>query len=124
MIGAPDDVVDAITAAALDYLDGYVRGDPNRHAGAYHPECVKRRLAPDENGITALVTSSPQMMVDYAASNPTVEGSVDAEVVIDAIDGDIASVRVYSTQWVDYLHVVHARGEWKLFHVTWKLRDE
>ncbi|HEX6335605.1 MAG TPA: hypothetical protein VFZ85_01505 [Jiangellaceae bacterium] len=43
----------------------------------------------------------------------------ESEIFVDAVSDGMASVRVYSCQWVDFLHVVKARGEWKLFHVTW-----
>ena len=56
-------------------------------------------------------------MADYAAGTHIAD--CEAEVVIDAISQDIASVRVYSCRWVDFIHVVKARGEWKLFHATW-----
>lgn len=59
-IDVPETDIEAIVAAALDYLEGFLLGD-----------------------------------------------------------ADIASVRVYSCHWVDFLHIVRARGEWKLFHVTW-----
>jgi hypothetical protein len=58
-------------------------------------------------------------MVDYASTGRTIEDECQIEVIIDGVSEDIVSVRVYSCNWVDFLHVVKARGEWKLFHVTW-----
>jgi hypothetical protein len=48
----------------------------------------------------------------------------EAEIIIDAVYDDIASVRVYSPWGVDFVHVVKARGDWKLFHVTSHRRDD
>lgn len=115
---APQEDIDGVMRAALDYVDGYVEGDAERHSRAYHPECVKRRY--DRNvkyDIAELVVLTPQMMTDYASVTQFSEG--EREVIIDAISEDIASVRIYSTRWVDFLHIVKARGEWRLFHVTW-----
>ncbi|MGI9621560.1 MAG: nuclear transport factor 2 family protein [Acidimicrobiales bacterium] len=121
-LSAPQEDIEAVTRAALDYIDGYTQADPVRHAKAYHPECVKRRYTvDDETGVQELKVFSPQMMVDYASSQPAMD-ECEAEIIIDAISEDIASVRVYSCLWVDFLHVVKARGEWKLFHVTWHRR--
>lgn len=115
--------IEAVRQAALDYIEGYAEGDPARHARAYHPECIKRRYATDgETGIAELVVLSPQIMADYAARSEI--GDCEVEVIIDAISQDIASVRVYSCRWVDFLHVVKARGAWRLFHVTWHGREE
>ena len=58
-------------------------------------------------------------MADYAATGETVIDDCPAEVFIDDVYEDIAAVRVYSCRWVDFLHIVKARGEWRLFHVTW-----
>lgn len=123
---APTDVtassedLEQIRRVALDYVEGYLDGDANRHARAYHPECLKRRMVVDEeSAVTELVVLSPQTMVDYAAKRTRLTDPCDIEVLIDAVSQDIASVRVYSCEWVDFLHVVKARGEWRLFHVTW-----
>ncbi len=122
---ASQDDLDGVMRAALDYIEGYTQGDADRHARAYHPECVKRRYSRDEEtGVEALRMISPRTMVDYAATGATVVPDCEAEVVIDAISQDIASVRVYSCNWVDFLHVVKARGEWRLFHVTWHGRTD
>lgn len=114
-------IIDAIEAAALDYLHGYVNAEPERHLGAYHPEAIKRRYEQDEDGIFGLVNLSPRTMADYAAITDP-EDDCEVEVFIDDIYEDIASVRVYSCHWVDFLHIVDARGVWKLFHVTWHRR--
>jgi hypothetical protein len=45
------------------------------------------------------------------------------EIFIDDVSQDIASVRVYSGHWIDFLHIVKARGQWKLLHVTWHRRS-
>jgi len=122
-IEAAQDDIEGVMTAALDYIEGYIDGDAERHARAYHPECIKRRYTTDEDsGIDELVVLSPRMMADYAALSQM--SDCDTEVIIDAISEDIASVRVYSCRWVDFLHVVKARGEWKLFHVTWHGRSE
>ena len=98
--------LDAIEQAALDYLEGYVTGDPDRHLRAYHPEAIKRRLVEDpDSGVTEQIVLSPQAMADYAATGETIEEDCDAEVFIDDVYEDIASVRVYSCNWVDFLHI-------------------
>lgn len=117
--------VEAVRTAALDYIEGYVQGDAERHARAYHPECVKRRFVVDEEtGIDELSVLSPRVMTDYAAVVGADFADSEFEIIIDDIYDDIASVRVYSSRWVDFLHVVKARGQWKLFHATWSSRPE
>jgi hypothetical protein len=114
--------VEAVTVASLDYLEGYLTGDSVRHARAYHPEAVKRRYVEDEDGVFGTINLSPRTMTDFASLQEPVE-DCEFEVFIDDVFETMASVRVYSCHWVDYLHVVKARGEWKLLHVTWLPRD-
>ena len=117
--------IEGIQTAALDYVEAYVMGDEDRHARAYHPECLKRRLSTDEaSGATEMITLSPQMMVDAAATGETVIEDCEFEIFIDDVSQDIASMRVYSCAWVDFLHVAKARGEWRLLHVTWHRRSQ
>lgn len=123
-VTASQEDLDAIERAALDYLEGYVTGDPERHRRAYHPECVKRRFTLDEeSGITGMMTISVETMVEWAGSGRTVLGDCDVEVFIDDVFEDMASVRIYSCKWVDFAHVVKGRDEWRLLHITWHRRE-
>lgn len=121
-IQASDSDLEAIIAAARDYLEGYVTGDGERHARAYHPEAIKRRYTEDEDGLFSMINLSPRVMSDYAATQDASDEADRADMFIDDVSQDIASVRVYSPRWVDFLHIVKARGEWKLLHVTWHSR--
>jgi hypothetical protein len=117
---AAQEDIDAVMRAALDYIEGFLEGDAERHARAYHPECIKRRFVEDaDSGVAELQVLSPRVMVDYAATGRSVMKDCEVQVIIDAISEDMASVRIYSCLWVDFLHIVKARGEWGLFHVTW-----
>ena len=120
---APADI-EAITRVAHEYIESYAAGDPQRHAGVYHPECLKRRYVTDDaSGVTELVTLSPRIMADYAAASGPMGGDCETEVIIDDVSEDMASVRIYSCRWVDFAHIVRARGEWRLFHITWHGRS-
>lgn len=120
-VGVSDADLAAIEATARDYLDGYVTGDGERHRDAYHSEAVKRRYTTGEDGIARMVALSPEMMADFAATEEGRPGA--SEIIIDAAYHDVASVRVYSERWVDFLHIVKARDEWKILHVTWFNRE-
>ena len=58
--------IEAITKVALDYVEGYVSGDAERHASSYHTEAVKRRYTQDEDGVFGIINLSPQTMADYS----------------------------------------------------------
>jgi hypothetical protein len=44
-LDAPQADIEAPREVAREYIDSYARGDAERHARVYHPECLKRRLA-------------------------------------------------------------------------------
>lgn len=48
-LAASQSDIDAVMRVARDYIDGFTRSDVDRHARAYHPECIKRRYVTDEN---------------------------------------------------------------------------
>lgn len=121
---ASQEDIEAVTRAAMDYAEAWYQGDAQRHALAYHPECVKRAYGVDpDTGVTYLDVVTPQYMVDTAATGVTIVEDCEIEVIIDDISEGIASVRAYSCRWVDFLHIVKARGEWKLFHVAYHPRQ-
>ena len=98
--GASKGDIDGVTTAARDYIEGFIHGDADRHARAYHPECIKRRFATnEESGIDELREVSPRAMLDHAASVGSSLEGCESEIVVDAVSDGMASVRVYSCQW-------------------------
>jgi hypothetical protein len=108
-----------ITARVLDYVEAWYAGDANRHADAYHQECVKRAYRADGRD---LVTTFPERMVELCASGESILEDAEWEIIVDDVAGGVATVRVYSTRWVDFLHLARARGRWGLFHVSYHAR--
>ena len=114
-----DEDRNSVMQAALDYVEAWYTGDAERHARAYHDECIKRIYAP--NG--SIESVSPAAMYDYCASGKTVLDGAEWTIEIDDISDSVASVRIDSTLYVDYLHLAKARGQWGLFHVTYSRKE-
>ena len=117
-VEAAQSEVDAIHAVALDYIEAWYQGDAQRHAHAYHDECVKRAFREDGG----LEVTSGQRMVDLCATGNTILPDAEWDIHIDDIVGNVASVRVNSTRWIDHLHMAKARGRWALLHVSYAPR--
>ena len=49
-VGVSESDIEAISQVALDYLEGYVSGDGDRHLSSYHPEAIKRRYSVGTDG--------------------------------------------------------------------------
>ncbi len=99
-VGVSQSDIESIRQVALDYLEGYVSGDAERHLRSYHPEAIKRRYSVGTDGVVGIISLSPQTMADDAALQTPQQ--VEAEIIVDAVYDDIASVRVYSPWWVDF----------------------
>jgi hypothetical protein len=114
----------AILATAVDYIESWLDGDAERMAHCLHRELVKRSVAYDADGSCRLVTVSQADMVSATAQGygRRYERPYDA-TVLDAF-GDIATVRVFSSVYMDYLHVARIDGRWQLVNVLWQRRPD
>lgn len=114
---------EAVLAAAADYIESWLDGDGDRMAGCLHPELVKREVEHDlPDGGPRLDTMSRDEMVDATARGlgQRYARPYDAQI-LDAF-GDIATVRVYSSVYMDYLHVARFRDRWQIVNVLWQRR--
>jgi len=116
---ARENDLQAVRQAVVDYCEGYHRRDPEQTARAYHSECLKRSFEVTDDDVWYLIVQTPASMVDVARIDRKRVDDPSYEIIIDDLSEDIASVRLYSDGWVDYLHVVRARGEWKLLHAAY-----
>lgn len=116
----------AIRAAALDYIEGWYGGDPDRMARALHPALVKRIVAVnretgeafiDDMGAGKLVAGT---RAAYGRETP--EDQRRTEVTIFEVFGNAASVKIDAGGWIDYLHLAKIDGRWTIVNVLWELR--
>jgi hypothetical protein len=107
----------AIVAAATDYIEGWLTGDPERMARALHPDLVKREVQPD----ATVGNFSRDQMVEFTTAGYGRELAQDFTIDVLDVYRDIAAVRVTSV-YVDYLHVARFGDEWRLLNVLWQHR--
>jgi hypothetical protein len=113
----------AIRATALDYVEGWYDGNPERMGRAVHPELVKRIVVSD----TATRTSVLQNMGASALVNGTRHGwgketpkaRQQKDVAILDIYGNAASVKAVMADWIDYLQIAKVDGRWVIVNVLW-----
>ena len=117
----------AIRAAALDYIEGWYSGDPERMARAVHPALVKRIVAVnretgeafvDDMGAGKLVAGT---RAAYGRETP--EDQRRTDVTIFEVFGNAASIKIDAGGWVDYLHLAKIDGRWTILNVLWELRQ-
>jgi hypothetical protein len=115
----PDPAVEAsVTAAALDYYEGWFDGDAERMRRALHPGLVKRALLPDGSFD---VTTAAQLIEGSGAGAGRARDVPDRRIAITVhhVHNAIANATVTSAVYVDYLHLVRGPDGWRIVHAAW-----
>jgi hypothetical protein len=123
----PEDV-EAIMAVARDYVEGWFDGDEARMRRCLHPELVKRTIYRDPaTGDWELTRpADADMMVRWTSAGEgrtTVAEERQFEITIDHVFRHIATVRVLSTPYMDYLHIAKLGDRWLIANALWELRE-
>ena len=114
---------DLILVAARDYIESWLDGDADRMARCLHPDLVKRSVEVDaESGAAVVETLSREDMVNATAAGYGRRYERPYELtILDAFE-DVATVRVFSSVYMDYLHVARFGESWLLVNVLWQRR--
>ena len=108
-----------ILASARDYIESWLDGDPERMVRCLHPALVKREsLEADPSA----ETMTRDMMIQATGDGGGKKLERPYEVSILDAFGDIATVRVFSSAYMDYLHVARSGADWLLLNVLWQRR--
>lgn len=115
---------DAILAPAIDYIESWLDGDSDRMAACLHPSLAKREIEEDSYGRPVVTTMTRADMVDAtrAGHGRKYDRPYDASV-LDVFE-NIATVRVLSSVYMDYLHVGRFGEDWLIVNVLWQRRPE
>ena len=118
----------AIRATALDYIEGWYEGNPERMERALHPELAKRIVMTDAKcGRSRLDQMSAMSLVKgtragYGKETPADKRQKDV-TILDVFE-NAASVKVVASDWIDYLHMGKSNGKWLIVNVLWELKPQ
>ena len=120
--------VKAIEAAALNYVEGWYEGNPGRMEKALHPDLHKRapRLL-KQSGRTFLDDVSASNMIEFtrAGFGKLKEGEVmNNEFILLDLYENIATVKLISKDYIDYLHLGKFDDGWKIVNVLWVMNKD
>lgn len=115
----------AITATALDYIEGWYAGDAERMERALHPDLAKRIVRTNDKGQSSLGQMSAMSLVQgtrkgYGKETPKDKQQKDV-TILDVYEG-AASVKVVASDWIDYLHIGKFNGKWVIVNVLWEMK--
>jgi hypothetical protein len=120
----PDPEAAAITAAALDYIEGWYQGSAERMARAVHPELAKRIVMTGPDGVSRVEQMGASKLVANVRAGGGTKTPVDKQkkdvYILDRFQ-NAATVKVVASDWVDYLHLAKFDGKWVIINVLWEL---
>ena len=113
---------EAVTATAMNYIEGWFEGNPDRMDKALHPELSKCGIQPfPPTGGVLLAYASKSNMVEYTRAGlgklPAEERKIKVEIL--DIHGVMAAVKVSSVKFIDFLQLAKIDGSWSIVHALW-----
>jgi len=113
----------AIENALRDYIEGWYKADTIRMARSLHDNLVKRFAGKDSTDIDIKLRMVPKSrMVELTAKGGGENPDAEYQIFVDDIDKDIATARVLSPEYLDYLHLVKTNDGWQIVNILFRFR--
>ena len=122
-VGVSDEDRMAISRCATDYIESWLDGDGERMRGCLHPALAKRAVYRDRSGNLQIDESPADEMVEAAAAGRGTRYGRGYEIEVEDAFRAIASVKVTSEPYIDYLHIARFDGKWLIVNALWDFRD-
>lgn len=123
----PDQDKAAIRQAAYDYAEGYYEGAADRMARAAYPLLSKRGLTAFGPGTPpVLVPMNAEMLIEATRRGGGKLAADQRNIRFDLLDlgTDIASAKIFTARFNDYLLLFRQNGQWRLLNVLWRTPAE
>lgn len=115
---------EAIRNVARAYLESWLDGDGERMRGSLHPDLAKRGLDYAADGTPSGVHHlTADYMEGSAAKGPRPQFARTCAITVLDLADSIASVKVVSEPFVDYLHLAKLDGRWSILNVLYEERE-
>ena len=114
-----------VHATALDYVEGWFDGNPERMERALHPELVKRCLGLEGDDPELMETLTAREMIDATAEGigrGEDAGDREIDVQITYLHGDLAAATCICHRYVDLLQLLRMPEGWRIVNAAWELR--
>ena len=108
----------AIRATVADYIEGYYTADAARFERSLHPHYLKHTISQADGRLRMTETTGLQIVQDVRSTEVTRPADRKEEITVLDITGDIASAKLVTAHWVDYITLSKWDGEWKIVSVV------
>ncbi|HET8824620.1 MAG TPA: nuclear transport factor 2 family protein [Terriglobales bacterium] len=112
----------AIQATVTNYIEGYYAGDAARMQATLHPHYLKHMI----HGNIPMREWNGQQMVESVRSNGPADmpaSEKTEQVSVMDISGDMASAKLVTPHWTDYMTLAKVNGSWKILSVVQRIED-
>ena len=115
-----------IKQTVLNYIEAWYRGEPERGNRSLHPELAKRivKIDPDTGGNRLEMMSASTLYERWQSGDgkkTPKELQIKDVTILDKY-GDMASVKLETGAWVDYMHLAKFNNEWVIINILWELK--
>jgi hypothetical protein len=110
-----------VKEAPFDYITGWYAGDSSQMKLALHPKLLKRRVI----STSEVQNVTYDWMINAVIAGWTrIDNIKQAQKDIQILDQteDMASIKVISNDFVDYLHLAKFDNQWKIVNALWEYK--
>ncbi|HUO15941.1 MAG TPA: nuclear transport factor 2 family protein [Verrucomicrobiae bacterium] len=110
----------AVRATVTNYIEGYYTGDAQRMAQSLHPHYLKHMIHGD---IPMREKTGAQMLAEVRKNGPADLPAAQKTEQVTVLDvaGDIASAKLVTPGWTDYMTLSKVSGDWKILSVVQRI---
>ena len=111
----------AVENAIRDYIEGWYKGDMARIDRSLHDDLVKRIPQKDNSGPHVSLRMVPKsVMVDLTGKGGGEDPDAEYQIFVDHIEKDIATGRVLSPEYLDYLQLAKTHDGWQIVNILFR----
>jgi hypothetical protein len=109
-----------VRATVADYIEAYYTGDARRMQQTLHPHYLKHMIhgnipVREKTGAQMVEAVRNGVPADLPASERT------EQITVLDISGTIASAKLTTPHWVDYITLAKSEGAWKILSVVQRI---
>jgi hypothetical protein len=111
-----------IVGTIEDYFLGWYDADPERMRRALHPELAKRAHAGRDGQPPGIRSMTAAQMVDWTGAGEGRETDPERRrlaIVVDEVYGSIATARVDSALFREYVHLARTSDGWRIVNTLY-----
>jgi hypothetical protein len=107
-----------VEATVRNYIEAYYTGDARRMQQTLHPHYLKHMIHGD---IPMREKTGAQMLREVSSGTSIPAADKTEQISVLDIAGNIASAKLVTPNWVDYLTLAKSDGEWKILSVVQRI---